>query len=292
PIRRAWIAYAAARPGADSDATRPAHDPNGRAGRARDRRTPHPAGGSRPAAPLRRDRGGRAPGGPGSRSRELGPARRLLRAARGRRRLERPPPGIRGDPGGARAQLPGDLAERRDARGRARARELGTAGHARGAPPGGRSQASPRGPRRRAGRPRRHHPDPTSGPPGGEPGRPARVRGRVLVHRSRDAATGRGRLLGATPRRPNRGGGSALMDAGASREPTERDNWLGSALIQVAVVVPVVAVLAYSIPGHRSDLTPSIAFFVVAVAVIDLIPVPGWGGLQLSLSFPVLLGVA
>ncbi len=82
------------------------------------------------------------------------------------------------------------------------------------------------------------------------------------------------------------------MDAGASREPTERDNWLGSALIQVAVVVPVVAVLAYSIPGHRSDLTPSIAFFVVAVAVIDLIPVPGWGGLQLSLSFPVLLGVA
>jgi signal transduction histidine kinase len=35
-----------------------------------------------------------------------------------------------------------------------------------------------------------------------------------------------------------------------------------------------------------------VLFFVVAVAVVDLIPVPVWGGMQLSLSFPILIGVA
>lgn len=82
------------------------------------------------------------------------------------------------------------------------------------------------------------------------------------------------------------------MDGSGTTEPAGRDNWLGSALVQLAVVVPLLAILVSSIPRHRSELTPSVAFFVAAVAVIDLIPVPGWGGLQLSLSFPVLLGVA
>ena len=37
---------------------------------------------------------------------------------------------------------------------------------------------------------------------------------------------------------------------------------------------------------------PAVLFFILAAIVVDLIPVPAWGGMQLSLSFPILLGVA
>lgn len=71
-----------------------------------------------------------------------------------------------------------------------------------------------------------------------------------------------------------------------------RGSRLGTTIFQLALVVPMLAYLAIEVTRRRSDLTPAIAFFILAVAVVDLIPVPGWGGLQLSLSFPVLLGVA
>ncbi len=62
---------------------------------------------------------------------------------------------------------------------------------------------------------------------------------------------------------------------------------------QLAVVVPTLAFLAVTLPDHRDDvLQVSVLAFVVAVAAVDLIPVPAWGGMQLSLSFPLLLGVA
>jgi len=64
-------------------------------------------------------------------------------------------------------------------------------------------------------------------------------------------------------------------------------------LYQLLVVVPVLAFLAFTLPQLGEDLRDeAILYFIVAVAVVDLIPVPGWGGLQLSLSFPLLLGVA
>jgi signal transduction histidine kinase len=62
---------------------------------------------------------------------------------------------------------------------------------------------------------------------------------------------------------------------------------------QLAVIVPTFLFLALTLPGLGSELLDeSILYFIVAVAVVDLIPVPAWGGLQLSLSFPLLLGVA
>lgn len=67
---------------------------------------------------------------------------------------------------------------------------------------------------------------------------------------------------------------------------------LAARLYELPVIVAVALYLAFSLPGHADDLTPTVAFFALAVAVVDLIPVPGWGGLQLSLSFPVLLAVA
>lgn len=66
-----------------------------------------------------------------------------------------------------------------------------------------------------------------------------------------------------------------------------------SRLLQILVSVPVVAYLALVLPAHREELLrSSVLLFALTVAVVDLIPVPGWGGLQLSLSFPILLGAA
>lgn len=62
---------------------------------------------------------------------------------------------------------------------------------------------------------------------------------------------------------------------------------------QLLVIVPAVAYLAAALPTTpREEFELAVLLFLLAVAVVDLIPVPGWGGLQLSLSFPLLLGVA
>lgn len=73
------------------------------------------------------------------------------------------------------------------------------------------------------------------------------------------------------------------------REPAER--WIQIAY-QFGVVIPLLTYLAITLPAARESLDPSIILFVIAVAAVDLIPVPAWGGIQLSLSFPLLLGVA
>ncbi|HEX5951528.1 MAG TPA: hypothetical protein VFZ96_11065, partial [Actinomycetota bacterium] len=76
------------------------------------------------------------------------------------------------------------------------------------------------------------------------------------------------------------------------RAKPERDNWR-SALFQVLYIVPVIVYLAVSLPDERDELfQTSVLLFIITVAVVDLIPVPAWGGMQLSLSFPILLGVA
>lgn len=76
----------------------------------------------------------------------------------------------------------------------------------------------------------------------------------------------------------------------APAEP--REGKLAPTLFQLAVIVPTIAYLAWALPQNREYLTPNLLFFIVAVAVVELIPVPAWGGLQLSLSFPIMLGVA
>jgi signal transduction histidine kinase len=78
----------------------------------------------------------------------------------------------------------------------------------------------------------------------------------------------------------------------AQPEAEPRENRLGAILFQLATILPVLGYLAWQLPRYGKDFTPTLLFFILAVAVVDLIPVPAWGGLQLSLSFPVLLGVA
>jgi signal transduction histidine kinase len=63
--------------------------------------------------------------------------------------------------------------------------------------------------------------------------------------------------------------------------------------MRVGVVALTLGWLAVELPGSADQVfDPAILFFIVAIAVVDLIPVPVWGGMQLSLSFPILLGVA
>jgi signal transduction histidine kinase len=70
-----------------------------------------------------------------------------------------------------------------------------------------------------------------------------------------------------------------------------RPAWTPTAFM-LAIVVPVIVGLAVVLPSYRDELLdPAVLFFIVAVAIVDLIPVPVWGGIQLSLSFPILIGV-
>src|SRR5918994_5652233 len=86
-----------------------------------------------------------------------------------------------------------------------------------------------------------------------------------------------------------RGGDRMTPEEELRREPAER--WIQIAY-QLGVVVPLLTYLAIALPTARERLDLSIILFVIAVAAVDLIPVPAWGGMQLSLSFPLLLGVA
>jgi signal transduction histidine kinase len=65
-------------------------------------------------------------------------------------------------------------------------------------------------------------------------------------------------------------------------------------VLEFAVIVPTIVWCAWAISRTSSEEIgpPAFFFFVAAVMAVDLIPVPVWGGMQLSLSFPILIGVA
>ncbi|TMK62293.1 MAG: hypothetical protein E6G52_09245, partial [Actinobacteria bacterium] len=119
-----------------------------------------------------------------------------------------------------------------------------------------------------------------------------------MVPGSGDAPSRWGRLSRRSPDR----GDVALMDHAAPTdtgagtvvlgEAEPRVNRVWTAILTLLVVVPMLAYLVWVLPRYSDELSFSLLFFIFAVAVVDLIPVPAWGGLQLSLSFPILLGVA
>src|SRR4051812_24626268 len=80
---------------------------------------------------------------------------------------------------------------------------------------------------------------------------------------------------------------TAMMDA------PQRTDSAAATSFKVAVIAPVVALLTFEFVQHPGQVRqPAVLFWMAAVIIVDLIPVPGWGDLQLSLSFPILLGVA
>jgi signal transduction histidine kinase len=83
------------------------------------------------------------------------------------------------------------------------------------------------------------------------------------------------------------------MSETAMTDAPERTDSAAATSFKVAVILPVIALLTFEFLQHPGQVRqPAVLFWIAAVIAVDLIPVPGWGDLQLSLSFPILLGVA
>ena len=62
---------------------------------------------------------------------------------------------------------------------------------------------------------------------------------------------------------------------------------------KLAVIIPVVVFLVFRLSQHPGQLDYwGLLFWVIAIATVDLMPVPAWGGLHLSLTFPIRLSLA
>ena len=61
-------------------------------------------------------------------------------------------------------------------------------------------------------------------------------------------------------------------------------------LYEATIAFPVVAWIAYQlIHSHGKDLEAATILWIAIVALVDLLPIPAWGGLVVSLSFPILI---
>ena len=95
-------------------------------------------------------------------------------------------------------------------------------------------------------------------------------------------------------------------EAMAVEEPATRGGEAGAApaalartsplafLMEISVTVGVVGWIGWMLLHADTDGLDwsQVAFFILVITAVDLIPVPVWGGMQLSLSFPVLVSVA
>jgi len=74
---------------------------------------------------------------------------------------------------------------------------------------------------------------------------------------------------------------------------THREHQRAVAAYQLAIVTPVALLLAHALMLHAPELwDASLLFWIGAIAAVDLMPVPAWGGLHMSLTFPIRLSVA
>ena len=72
-----------------------------------------------------------------------------------------------------------------------------------------------------------------------------------------------------------------------------REQGLALTVYQLAVIAPVLVGLTAWAIRYRFDFDdPALFFWAMAIALVDLMPVPAWGGLQLSLAFPIRFAVA
>jgi signal transduction histidine kinase len=59
------------------------------------------------------------------------------------------------------------------------------------------------------------------------------------------------------------------------------------------VAIPVVAWLAYELFRTGGEgVEPAVVLWIAIVALVDLLPIPAWGGLVVSLSFPILVATS
>src|SRR5919201_3501356 len=64
---------------------------------------------------------------------------------------------------------------------------------------------------------------------------------------------------------------------------------LALAVFEAAIIVPAVVTIAALLVREPSDISPELLLWVVVMTGVELLPVPFWRGLQISMSFPLLL---
>ena len=73
--------------------------------------------------------------------------------------------------------------------------------------------------------------------------------------------------------------------------PSERRNW-GIIAFQLLVIVPTLALGSVLLWDSAGDFTAILLLWSVLIALVELLPVPVWRGLQVSVGFPLLIMVA
>ena len=87
--------------------------------------------------------------------------------------------------------------------------------------------------------------------------------------------------------------GDERASASVAKDRAHREYNVALTAYKLAVIVPVVVFLVYRLALHPRQLWDAgLLFWVVAIATVDLMPVPAWGGLHLSLTFPIRLSLA
>jgi len=67
---------------------------------------------------------------------------------------------------------------------------------------------------------------------------------------------------------------------------------LSLTVFEAAIVLPTLAAIVYVLTRQSVDLNTSLLLWMALIALVDLLPVPAWHGLQLLLDFPLLMAVA
>ena len=143
--------------------------------------------------------------------------------------------------------------------------------------------------------------------PAGHAVRPSHLRrrrvravGRRMVHRVRDAQTPpahrreRGRGLMESPDPSADRDVHAVPDVREAAGP--RDSSAGGpgvTVLEAVLIIPLASWLCWrAISVDWTTIGWGALFFVVCIAAVDLIPIPAWKDIELSLSFPIMIGVA
>lgn len=89
----------------------------------------------------------------------------------------------------------------------------------------------------------------------------------------------------------------APPESPAARQ-TDRSSWLTEARFELLIIVPAITLIATTLVlrgfgfwGNRENLLGTF-FWVIVIALVELLPVPGWRTLQVSLDFPLATAVA
>ena len=78
-----------------------------------------------------------------------------------------------------------------------------------------------------------------------------------------------------------------------SQADTHREHRRAADVYQVVIVMPVMLLLLQELFQHARDYADAtLLLWIVAIAAVDVMPVPAWNGLHMLLTFPIRLSVA